>query len=66
MLSNCTSKVWFKVVFLFQAYCKNGCGDSLQTSNLAFIMSFSGVFQLKSSKVGLLGSQEMSISSFEK
>ena len=45
---------------------KSGCGDLPQTSSLAFIVGFSGVLQLKNTKGGLSGSQEMHISSLLK
>ena len=52
--------------FDFFSESKFRCGDSLQTSSLVFLVNFSGILQLKNTKVGLSGSKEMCISLFKK
>ena len=44
---------------------KTWCSNLPQTSRLAFLVDFSGILQPKNSMLGLIGSQEMLISSFE-
>ena len=45
---------------------KTGHSDHQQTSSPTFLVDFSGLPQLKNTILGLLGTQEMRISLFEK
>ena len=63
---NSTALVSFGSKVGFFSKPKIGCGNSPQTLSLAFAVGFSGVLQLKNTKVGLSGSQEMRMSAFEK
>ena len=45
---------------------KTWCSDCPQTLRPAFLANLSGILQLKNAVLGLIGAQEMRISSFEK
>ena len=45
---------------------KTGHSDHPQTSRPAFLVDFSGILQLKNTVLGLIGTQEMCISLFER
>ena len=59
-MGSCTSKLWVEGGFFSKS--KTKCGDLPQTSSVAFLVDFSGIVQLKNTKAGLLGLQEMRIS----
>ena len=66
-ISYCISKLRFEGGFLFQAKKRVWrLTTDIKSGFLAFIAGFSDILQLKNSEVGLSGSQEMRISSFEK